>query len=165
MKINPEDIKVPLEKIVETKNGETQVSLAKMADKKAMMYKSFMSTCASDDKALVDTTDMDDQSTMKACSVQFDKMQAVLMEESDSGELTPAQKKLPPALQKAILKKMDKPSDPESHENEETEEEEKMEEGEDTEDESDASGQSSKMLSKDNESKEKFDGETLKINK
>lgn len=135
MKINPEDIKVPLEKIVEVKNGETQVSLAKMADKKAAVYKSFMSACASDDKALVDTTDMDDESTMKACMVQFDKMQGMLMEESDSGELTPAQKKLPPALQKAILEKMDKPSDPASHENEETEEEEKMEEGEDDEEE------------------------------
>ena len=130
MKINPEDIKVPLEKIVEVKNGETQISLSKMADKKAVMYKSFMSACASDDKALVDTTDMDEESTMKACMVQFDKMQAMIMEESDSGELTPAQKKLPPALQKAILKKMDKPSDPASHENEETEEEEKMEEDE-----------------------------------
>ena len=127
MKINPEDIKVPLEKKVEVKNREVQVSLAKMDNMKAAMYKSFMSTCASDDKALIDTTDMDDQSTMKACAVQFDKMKAMLMEKSDSGELTPAQKKLPPALQKAILKKMDKSSDPSSHENKETDEEEKME--------------------------------------
>jgi hypothetical protein len=131
MKINPEDVKVPLEKKVEVKNREIQVSLAKMDNMKAAMYKSFMSTCASDDKALVDTTDMDDQSTMKACAMQFDKMQAMLMEKSASGELTPAQKKLPPALQKAILKKMDKSSDPSSHENKETEEEEDMEEGED----------------------------------
>ena len=131
MNINPEDIKVPLEKTVEIKNGEAQVSLAKMADKKAAVYKSFMSACASDDKALVDTTDMDDQATMKACMLQFDRMQGMLMEKSNSGELTPAQKKLPPALQKAILKKMDKPSDPASHENEETEEEEEMEEDED----------------------------------
>lgn len=130
MKINPEDIKVPLEKIVEVKNGEIQISLSKMADKKAVMYKSFMSACASDDKALVDTTDMDKESTMKACMVQFDKMQAMIMEESESGELTPAQKKLPPALQKAILQKMDKSSDPASHENEETEKEEEMEEDE-----------------------------------
>ncbi len=131
MKINLEDIKVPLEKKVEIKNGEIQVSIAKMADKKAVIYKSFMSACASDDKALVDTTDMDEQSTMKACMLQFDNMQGMLMEESNSGELTPAQKKLPPALQKAILRKMDKPSDPASHEEEETEEEEEMEEGED----------------------------------
>ena len=128
MKINPEDIKVPLEKVVEVKNREVQVSLAKMDNMKAAMYKSFMSTCASDDKALIDTTDMDDQSTMKACAMQFDKMEKMLMEKSDSGELTPAQKKLPPALQKAILKKMDKSSDPSSHENKETDEEEKMEE-------------------------------------
>ena len=131
MKINPEDIKVPLEKKVEVKNREIQVSIAKMADKKAMIYKSFMSACASDDKALVDTTEMDDQSTMKACMLQFDNMQGMLMEQSQSGELTPAQKKLPLALQKALLRKMDKASDPASHENKETEEEEKMEEGED----------------------------------
>jgi len=106
MKINPEDVKVPLEKIVEVKNREVQVSIGKMTDTKAAMYKSFMSTCVSDDEALVDTTDMNDESTMKTCAVQFDKMKAVLMEESNSGELTPAQKKLPPALQKAILKKM-----------------------------------------------------------
>ena len=131
MKINPEDIKVPLEKVVEVKNREVQVSLAKMDDKKAAIYKSFMSACASDDKALVDTTDMDDESTMKACMMQFDNMKAMLMETSNSGELTPAQKKLPPALQKAILRKMDKASDPASHENEETDEEEEMEESDD----------------------------------
>ena len=131
MKINPEDVKVPLEKVVEVKNREVQVSLAKMDDAKAEMYKSFMSTCASDDKALIDTTDMDDESTMKACAVQFDKMKKMLMEKSNSGELTPAQKKLPPALQKAILKKMDKSSDPASHENKETDEEEEMEESDD----------------------------------
>lgn len=131
MKINPEDIKVPLEKVVEVKNREVQVSLAKMDDKKAAIYKSFMSACASDDKALIDTTDMDDESTMKACMMQFDNMKAMLMETSNSGELTPAQKKLPPALQKAILRKMDKASDPASHEEEETDEEEEMEESDD----------------------------------
>ena len=131
MKINPEDIKVPLEKVVEVKNREVQVSIAKMDDKKAAIYKSFMSACASDDKALVDTTDMDDESTMKACMMQFDNMKAMLMETSNSGELTPAQKKLPPALQKAMLRKMDKASDPASHEDEETDEEEEMEESDD----------------------------------
>lgn len=135
MKINPQDVKVPLEKTVEIKNGEVQISLSKMADKKAIIYKSFMSTCASDDKALVDTTEMDEESTMKACMVQFDKMQAMLMEESDSGELTSEQKKLPPALQKKILEKMGKSADQTSHENEETEEEEKMEEEDEEESE------------------------------
>lgn len=131
MKINPNDIVVPLEKSVEIKNGEIEISLAKMADKKAMIYKSFMSVCASNDKEFVDTTEMDDESTMKACGLQFNKMQAMLMEESESGELTPSQKKLPPALQKAILKNKDKSSDSDSHEEEESEEEEEMEESED----------------------------------
>ena len=63
---------------MEVKNREVQVSLAKMDNMKAAMYKSFMSTCASDDEALVDTTDMDDESTMKACAVQFDKMEKCL---------------------------------------------------------------------------------------
>jgi len=49
---------------------------------------------------------MDKESTMKACGGSFEKMKAMLMEESNSGGLTPGQKKLPPALQKAILKKM-----------------------------------------------------------
>jgi hypothetical protein len=142
MKINPEEIQVPLEKKVEVKNGIVEVSLAKMDAEKAMMYKSFMSVCAMDDKALVDTSDMDKESTMKACGMQFEKMKAMLMEKSESGELTPAQKKLPPALQKAILKKMDKSSDTEEHEEEETEEEEEMEE-------SDSSGQKTKFLSRD----------------
>lgn len=106
MKIKSEDIEAPLEKTVQVKNGEIQVSIGKMAGEKVALYKSFMSTCASDDKALVDTTDMDDESTMKTCAVQFNKMQAMLMEKSNSGELTPGQKKLPLALQKAILKKM-----------------------------------------------------------
>jgi hypothetical protein len=111
MKINLEDIKLPLEKTVEVKNGTVEVSIAKMADVKADLYKSFMSLCASDDEALVNTAEMDDQSTMKVCAMQFDKMQAMLMEKSNSGELTPAQKKLPPALQKAILKKINEESE------------------------------------------------------
>lgn len=123
MKIKSKDIIVPLEKTVEVKNGEVQVSIAKMAKEKAAIYKSFMSTCASDDKALVDTSDLDDQSTMKACAVQFDKMQAMLMQKSNSGELTPGQKKLPPALQKAILKKMNESPDSDSEEDEDDEEE------------------------------------------
>lgn len=114
MKINLEDIKLPLEKTVEVKNGTVEISIAKMTDEKANLYKSFMSVCASDDEALVNTAEMDDQSTMKACAMQFDKMQAMLMEKSNSGGLTPAQKKLPPALQKAILKKMGESPDSDS---------------------------------------------------
>ena len=151
MKINPEDIQVPLE----IKNGSIEVSLSKMDGKKAAVYKSFMTACAMDDKALVDTSDMDKEATMAACKVQYAKMQDMLMETSESGELTPAQKKLPPALQKAILKKMDKPSDTEEHEEEETEEEEEMEE-------SDSSGQKTKFLSKKDQKESKSLEEQIK---
>jgi hypothetical protein len=58
-----------------------------------------------DDKALTDTSDMDEKQTMKACGMQYDKMRA-MMNEVGKGGLTEKQKKLPPALQKAILKKM-----------------------------------------------------------
>ena len=156
MKINLQNIKAPLQKNVSIKNGEIEVSLSSMDKKDENIYKSFMNTCASSDKEFVDTSEMDEDSTMKACAVQFDKMKSMLMEKSESGELTPAQKKLPPAIQKAILQKMDKPDDSSEHEEEETEEEEDMEEGE-------ASGQKTKTLSRNDESKEKFDGETLKV--
>lgn len=156
MKINLQNIKAPLQKNIFIKNGEIEVSLSSMDKKDEKIYKSFMSACASDDKEFVDTTDMDEESTIKACSIQFDKMKSMIMEKSESGELTPAQKKLPLAMQKAILQKMDKPDDSSEHEDEETEEEEDMEEGE-------ASGQKAKTLSKNDESKEKFDGETLKV--
>jgi polyhydroxyalkanoate synthesis regulator phasin len=42
---------------------------------------------------------------MKACGMQYDKMRAMINEVGEGG-LTEKQKKLPPALQKAILKKM-----------------------------------------------------------
>ena len=67
------------------------------------MYKSYMSVCAMDDKALVDTTDMDKSETMKACGMQYDKMRDMVNEVGEGG-LTEKQKKLPPALQKVILK-------------------------------------------------------------
>lgn len=131
MKINLNEIKTPLEKKVTFNNGEVEISLSAMDEKSSNVYKTYMKECAVDDKMFVDTSNMDKESTMKACGGSFEKMKAMLMEESNSGGLTPGQKKLPPALQKAILKKMDKPSDPASHENKETEEEEDMEEGKD----------------------------------
>jgi hypothetical protein len=105
MKINPEDIQVPLEKTVEIKNGSIEVSLSKMDGKKAAVYKSFMTACAMDDKALVDTSDMDKEATMAACKVQYAKMQDMLMETSESGELTPAQKKASTSITKSYFEK------------------------------------------------------------
>ena len=108
MKINPEDIEVPLEKTVSFNNGEVEVSIAsKYSGSEAGLYKSYMSMCGSDDKALVNTEGMDKEKTHSACAVQYDKMRAMMCEDS-KGELTDKQKKLPPALQKAILDKMKK---------------------------------------------------------
>jgi len=108
MKINPEDIEVPLEKTVSFNNGEAEVSIAsKYSGSEAGLYKSYMSMCASDDKVLVNTEGMDKKHTYAACGVQYDKMRA-MMNEYGEGGLTDKQKELPPAIQKAILDKMKK---------------------------------------------------------
>lgn len=104
-----EDIKIPLEaKTTVNSDGSTEVTIAsKYSDSEAGLYKSYMSMCASDDKALVDTEGMDKDKTWAACGLQYDKMRA-MMNEYGEGGLTEEQKKLPPALQKAILEKMKK---------------------------------------------------------
>jgi hypothetical protein len=108
MKINPEDIELPLERTVSFNNGEAEVSIAsKYSGSEAGLYKSYMSVCASDDEALVNTEGMDKNRTYAACSAQYDKMRA-MMNEYGEGGLTDVQKKLPPALQKAVLDKMKK---------------------------------------------------------
>mgnify|MGYP007121701777 CR=1 FL=1 len=108
MKINPEDIKIPLEKTVSFENGEVEVSIAKKYNgSEAGLFKSYMSMCASDDKEFVDTEGMDSEATYKSCSMQYGKMRAMMCDDS-KGELTEEQKKLPAPVQKAILKKMKK---------------------------------------------------------
>jgi len=100
------EIKNPLTANIDRSNGNIEISIAKKyKQEEEAMYKSFMSVCAKDDKALVDTSKMDDDQTMKACGIQYDKMRATVNEVGEGG-LTEKQKKLPPALQKAILKKM-----------------------------------------------------------
>lgn len=100
------EIKNPLVANIDRSGGNIEISIAKKYSKtEEAMYKSYMSVCAMDDKALVDTSDMDKTQTMKACGMQYDKMRD-MMNEVGEGGLTEKQKKLPPALQKAILKKM-----------------------------------------------------------
>ena len=79
----------------------------KMDEKEVKIFKSYMSHCAMNDADMTNTKDMNMDNTMKACAVQYDKDRSMLMENSN-GELTEKQKKLPPALQKAILDKMKK---------------------------------------------------------
>jgi hypothetical protein len=146
MKIEPSEIKIPLKKTVSTLNGETEVSLSAMDKKETGVYKSYMSCCAMDDHMFVNTAGMDKTQTMNTCANHYGKVQDMLNEESDAGSLTPAQKKLPPALQKAILKKMGS-KDPETNEGPKHEggETKNVENTEDAQ----ASGQKTKTLSKD----------------
>lgn len=100
------EIKNPLVANIERSDGNIEISIAKKyKESEEATYKSFMSVCAMDNKALVDTTKMDKEATMAACGMQYDKMRAMINEVGKGG-LTEKQKKLPPALQKAILKKM-----------------------------------------------------------
>lgn len=102
------EIKNPLVANIDRSSGNIEISIAKKYDEtEEAMYKSFMSVCAMKDKELVDTSDMDKDQTVKACGMQYDKMRAMINEVGKGG-LTEKQKKLPPALQKAILKKMKK---------------------------------------------------------
>jgi len=140
------EINNPLTANIDRSNGNIEVSIAKKySGTEEAMYKSFMSVCAMQDKALVDTSAMDDKDTMKTCGMQYDKMRAMLNETPKVvGGLTEKQKKLPPALQKAILKKM-------------------KEDGKITEEEADAAY--SKLLSKDDQPKEEVgpEGELKKV--
>ena len=93
---------------VDRSNGNIEISIAKKYSKtEEAMYKSYMNICSMDDKALVDTSGMDEESTAKRCGMQYDKMRA-MMNEVGEGGLTENQKKLPKPLQKAILEKMKK---------------------------------------------------------
>lgn len=126
------EIKNPLTANIDRSNGNIEISIAKKyKQEEEGMYKAFMSVCAKEDKSLVDTSKMDDENTMKACGMQYDKMRATINEVGKGG-LTEKQKKLPPALQKAILNKMKK-------------------DGKLTEEESEAA---SKLLSKDDQKKQ-----------
>jgi len=113
---NPLEAKASL-----NESGEMEVTIAKKySEAEAGVYKSYMSMCASDDKMFTDTASMDDKETYAACSLSYDKMRAMMMDDSE-GQLTEKQKKLPPALQKKIIEKMKK-------EGKYKEEEEKQEE-------------------------------------
>lgn len=110
------EINNPLQANIDRSNGNIEISIAKKySQEEEATYKSFMSVCAMQDKSLVDTSAMDDDQTMKACGMQYDKMRGMINEVGKGG-LTEKQKKLPPALQKAILKKMGKNGEPKEEE-------------------------------------------------
>jgi hypothetical protein len=144
MKIDPNEIKLPFKKTVQTFNGETEVSLSAMDSKESAIYKSYMSSCAMDDKMFVNTAGMDKTQTMSTCAGYYGEVEDMLNEEAVGGGLTPGQKKLPPALQQAILKKMGEKSP------------EKTEDAK-------ASGQKTKTLSKDDKVETKPSAESLDV--
>lgn len=141
MKINKSDIKVPLKKTVEIKNNVAEVSLSKRSDEACEAFVNFVA----------DYVNLSESATAEEASALFVQYEDVILEKSDSAELTPTQKKLPPAIQKAILEKMKK-KQAKAQEMEEDEEEDEEEEEEDEEmdeeEKAKASGQKTTFLNK-----------------
>lgn len=141
MKINKSDIKVPLKKTVEVKNNVAEVSLSKRTEEASEAFKQFV----------FNYVNSSETATIEEASALFVQYEDVILEKSDSAELTPAQKKLPPAIQKAILEKMKKKQAKaqEMEEEEEGEMEEEEEDEEDMEEEkAKASGQKTTFLNR-----------------
>jgi protein required for attachment to host cells len=128
--MKPEDVPTPLKKTVEYKNGVAEVSLSymEMDDHEDYMYRHFMSNCMMEPMAFTDTRNLDMPTSMGRCKAVYGNMRNSLLEKAEGGGLTPAQLKLPVALQKAILQKMDKDSDSDDHENKESDTMEDIEE-------------------------------------
>lgn len=116
--MKPEDVPTPLKKTVEYKNGVAEVSLSCMCmdDHEDYVYRHFMSACMMEPMAFTDTRNLDMPTSMGRCKAVYGNMRDSLLEKADGGQLTTEQLKLPVPLQKALLRKMDKPSDPLSHE-------------------------------------------------
>lgn len=144
MKINKSDIKVPLKKTVEVKNNVAEVSLSKRTEEASEAFKQFV----------FNYVNSSETATIEEASALFVQYEDVILEKSDSAELTPAQKKLPPAIQKAILEKMKKKqAKAQEMEEEEEEDEDEMEEEEEDEEDMEeekakASGQKTTFLNK-----------------
>jgi hypothetical protein len=115
------EIKNPLTANIDRSNGNIEISIAKKySDSEEPVFKKFMGMCAMNDSYAVETGDMNDDQTMKACGSLYEsgikpmiaKMEANLYAQppkSMLAGLTEKQKKnLPPELKKAILEKIKK---------------------------------------------------------
>lgn len=116
--MKPEDVPTPLKKTVEYKNGVAEVSLSCMCmdDHEDYVYRHFMSACIMDPMAFTHTHNLDMPTSMGRCKAAYGNMRDTLLEKAEGGQLTTEQLKLPVDMQKALLRKMDKPNDPLSHE-------------------------------------------------
>lgn len=91
----------------DNKNFVAEVSLSNMIEEDEMeMHSEYMSECMLKDESLVNTAGMSTSDAKYMCGMSYMKNRPMLNEMA--GQLTEKQKTLPPALQKAILKRMQK---------------------------------------------------------
>jgi hypothetical protein len=91
----------------DTKNLVAEVSLANMLEENENeIHSEYMSECMLKDEAFVNTAGMSSSDAKYMCGMSYMKNRPMLNEMG--GQLTEKQKTLPPAIQKAILKKMQK---------------------------------------------------------
>ena len=113
------EIKNPLVANIDRSNGDIEISIAKQySDSEEPIYKKFMGMCVMNDSYAVDTKDMDDNQTIKACGSLYQntmqklvsKVEANLLQQRQmlAGLSEDQKKNLPPELRKVILQKMKK---------------------------------------------------------
>lgn len=91
----------------DNKNFIAEVSISNiMEDDETEMHDVYMSECMLNDAMFVNTAGMSSSDAKYMCGMSYMKNRPMLTEMA--GQLTEKQKTLPPALQKAILKKMHK---------------------------------------------------------
>ena len=91
----------------DNKNFIAEISISNMMEDDEMeMHSEYMSECMMKDDAFVNTAGMSTSDAKYMCGMSYMKNRSMLTEMA--GQLTEKQKTLPPALQKAILKNMQK---------------------------------------------------------
>ena len=91
----------------DTKYLIAEVSISNMMEEDEMeMHSEYMSECMLKDESLINTAGMSTSDAKYMCGMSYMKNRPMLTEMA--GQLTEKQKTLPPALQKAILKNMQK---------------------------------------------------------
>lgn len=91
----------------DNKNFIAEISISNMMEDDEMeMHSEYMNECMMKDEAFVNTAGMCSSDAKYMCGMSYMKNRPMLAEMA--GQLTEKQKTLPPALQKAILKRMHK---------------------------------------------------------
>jgi hypothetical protein len=91
----------------DNKNFIAEISISNMMEDDEMeMHSEYMSECMMKDDAFVNTAGMSTSDAKYMCGMSYMKNRSMLTEMA--GQLTEKQKTLPPAIQKAILKNMQK---------------------------------------------------------